>query len=119
MEGSPTFRLVQRHKFVMRHLCNWNKQSFGNMSNQIKELDKKLEAVQLQLDVEANRDLDNFLRRDELLEYQEEYWEQRAKQSWIRQGDRKKKDFHRIAPRRKSRNFVTELVDNEGNWIRD
>lgn len=54
-----------------------------------------------------------------LLEKQEIYWHQRAKQMWLQCGDQHTKFFHRYASFRKTNNYVKELQDKEWNWMKN
>ncbi|XP_074362148.1 uncharacterized protein LOC141702349, partial [Apium graveolens] len=51
-----------------------------------------------------------------LLERQEMYWKQRAKQFWLQEGDRNTRFFHRYASARKNKNSIKRLRDANGDW---
>lgn len=51
-----------------------------------------------------------------LLDKQEIYWRQRAKQHWLREGDRNTRFFHRYASTRKKNNKVEKIKNAEGEW---
>ncbi|XP_074346352.1 uncharacterized protein LOC141685128 [Apium graveolens] len=51
-----------------------------------------------------------------LLEKQEEYWKQRAKQFWLREGDQNTRFFHKYASTRRKNNQVQRLKDENGVW---
>lgn len=51
-----------------------------------------------------------------LLEKQEIYWRQRAKQFWLCEGDRNTRFFHKHASVRKEINKITKLKDMQGVW---
>lgn len=51
-----------------------------------------------------------------LLEKKEVYWKQRAKQFWLREGDKNSRFFHKYASGRKRHNQLKRLKDREGNW---
>lgn len=60
----------------------------------------------------------NKIRRDylQLLERQEVFWKQRAKQFWLGEGDKNTKFFHKFASVRKERNKLKRLKDEQGQW---
>lgn len=53
----------------------------------------------------------NYLR---LLEKKEIFWRQRAKQFWLRDGDKNTRFFHRYASVRKAHNKIKRLKDENG-----
>lgn len=55
----------------------------------------------------------NYLR---LLEKQEIFWRQRAKQFWLRDGDNNTRFFHKFSSRRKEHNRVKRLMNDAGEW---
>ncbi|CAB4269397.1 unnamed protein product [Prunus armeniaca] len=56
---------------------------------------------------------------DELLVRKEAYWQQRAKVTWLRDGDRNTRFFHQRANMRKQRNHIHGLTDSNGVWKED
>ncbi|VFQ60129.1 unnamed protein product [Cuscuta campestris] len=57
---------------------------------------------------------DHFNRKT--LEIEDSYWRQRAKQFWIKEGDRNTKYFHNFASHRKRKNRLVRLRDERGAW---
>lgn len=51
-----------------------------------------------------------------LLEKQEIYWKQRAKQFWLREGDKNTRFFHKYASVRKENNSIKKIKDVHGEW---
>lgn len=51
-----------------------------------------------------------------LLEKQETYWKQRAKQLWLQGGDRNTRYFHNYASGRKRMNTLQRIKNDEGEW---
>ena len=47
---------------------------------------------------------------------QEIFWRQRAKQHWLRDGDRNSMFFHAKASARKKKNTISQLKDDNGVW---
>ncbi|XP_074336841.1 uncharacterized protein LOC141674013 [Apium graveolens] len=54
-----------------------------------------------------------------LLEQQEVYWKQRAKQLWLREGDQNSKYFHNFATGRRRNNLLKGLENKNGVWKDD
>lgn len=51
-----------------------------------------------------------------LLEQQELYWSQRAKQHWLKEGDSNTRYFHLSTSNRRRVNTLSKLRDAHGNW---
>jgi hypothetical protein len=49
-----------------------------------------------------------------LLRQEELWWRQRAKEEWLKQGDRNTKFFHACANSKRRKNFVGTIVDEMG-----
>ncbi|KAK2361519.1 hypothetical protein QL285_086656 [Trifolium repens] len=62
---------------------------------------------------EARENLSKVLRQEE------EYWKQRSKTHWLRDGDANTKFFHAMASARRERNNVTKLCNNACEIISD
>ncbi|XP_074337634.1 uncharacterized protein LOC141674831 [Apium graveolens] len=90
----------------------------------IKDLRKKLKLCRQEMQVlRGRRDSVGVGRYGEvrwrylkLLEKQETYWSQRAKQFWLKDGDKNTRFFHRYASIRKEHNKIKRLKDEHGVW---
>ncbi|KAL6181023.1 hypothetical protein ACLB2K_047681 [Fragaria x ananassa] len=58
-------------------------------------------------------------RLQSLLTQEETFWRQRAKVTWLRDGDRNISFFHRKASNRKRKNTLKGLYDVNGEWVED
>ncbi|XVF47268.1 hypothetical protein PTKIN_Ptkin03bG0095800 [Pterospermum kingtungense] len=47
------------------------------------------------------------------------FWMQRAKVNWLRDGDKNTKFFHAQASKRRKKNFIKGLKNNDGFWCGD
>lgn len=52
----------------------------------------------------------------QLLEKQEIYWMQRAKQFWLKEGDQNTRFFHKYASQRRKTNMIDRIKDSSGQW---
>ncbi|OMO54874.1 reverse transcriptase [Corchorus capsularis] len=50
---------------------------------------------------------------------EEVMWRQRAKMSWLKEGDRNSRFFHSVATHRKRRNTIVSIQDEMGHWQTD
>lgn len=51
-----------------------------------------------------------------MLEKQEIYWKQRAKQFWLQEGDQNTRFFHNFTSGRKKNNQIRRLKNKNGEW---
>ena len=60
----------------------------------------------------------NIIRKEinDLLDSEEIMWHQRSKVQWLGLGDRNMKYFHTRASKRKQRNTINSIMDENGNW---
>jgi hypothetical protein len=100
-------------KKVMTVLHAWGSRKFGNVTRELVRLRAKLEKlyeedapmqdIRLTLD-----DMNELLYREEML------WLQRSRISWLKEGDRNTKFFHRKTVWRARKNRITALQDQDG-----
>ncbi|XP_074293374.1 uncharacterized protein LOC141620388 [Silene latifolia] len=85
------------------------KRDIGRKQNQLAKLnsgDRSEESVQRRRKLVA--ELANLRRQEE------QYWRQRSRALWLRDGDRNTKFFHTRAGERRSKNNISALVDDNG-----
>jgi hypothetical protein len=98
---------------VMGALHRWGGRKFGNVTRELAKLRRKLEQLMLdnappQIIRETTDTMNELLYREEML------WLQRSRISWLKEGDRNTKFFHRKAVWRARRNQIKSLLDVDG-----
>jgi hypothetical protein len=93
----------------------WVRKNVQAADGLIKTKTKELEEIQEASDG-YNREKEKVLKGElnELLEQEELKWRQRAKEEWLKHGDRNIKYFHACATQRKRRNMIEQIVDGGG-----
>ncbi|XP_042942686.1 uncharacterized protein LOC122276857 [Carya illinoinensis] len=96
-------------------LKSWSKEAFRNhkrLLNQKREVLRQLQESDLGQHSSQIKSIQREL--DGLLEEEELKWRQRAKQRWLKDGDRNTKFFYKCATQRKQVNFIKKVASEEG-----
>ncbi|XP_058108842.1 uncharacterized protein LOC131251865 [Magnolia sinica] len=100
----------------------WSNNRAVNARVKAAEVDLELSEARLQSSVEESilqeslairRKLDNLQLMEEV------YWKQKARNSWLEEGDRNTKFFQIVASERSRRAVISSIKDGEGNVITD
>ncbi|XP_058099758.1 uncharacterized protein LOC131244120 [Magnolia sinica] len=123
------FNFLLKLKNVKRALRSWNKDVFGNIFDQIKQAERSLADTKLQLQnssqdsaLDSNGQAQLFsatenLRKLELME--EIFWKQKARISWLEEGDRNTKFFHSLAKEKQRRLAIRSIVLDSADRLED
>lgn len=94
----------------------WNKNNFGHIQTRIKENEYQIGALMVQVHLGSSVE-DLISCKAELFELQrdeEAIWRQRARISWIKEGDRNTRFFHCLANMQRWRNMIHEIHMDDG-----
>jgi exonuclease III len=123
--GSCMYRFQQRLKNFKQSLKYWNKNSFGNILQDIKDIENKLEEIQKTFisgarTVELMKEEEQLQAQLEERKKQEEIlWKQKSRVQWLKEGEKNTKFFHRAMMHRRHINKINHLEDSQGNLTRD
>ncbi|KAL0405110.1 UNVERIFIED_CONTAM: hypothetical protein Slati_3824900 [Sesamum latifolium] len=119
LTGNSQESLIENLRSYRVGLCRWNKEEFGNIQKQCRELENQICSLeQGQLITTSNRILSSMRTRLEDLSYKEELmWKQRAKALWLKEGDKNTAFFHAKANERRLRKEVKALRDASGMLV--
>uniref|UniRef100_A0A803QEG0 Reverse transcriptase domain-containing protein n=1 Tax=Cannabis sativa TaxID=3483 RepID=A0A803QEG0_CANSA len=100
-------------------LIHWHKTQYGKVDASIKDLECKLNTLQRlpvgsrdwKVECEVRKALNEALERREI------YWKQRARVSWLREGDKCSKFFFLSATIRGRRNAIESILDSNNVWL--
>jgi len=121
MDRSGIFVLKEKLKFLKRDLKVWNKEIFGNLNLQRKDLIKRISNLDKK-DDESSLNDEKKLERKELFSElevvslrQEALWKQKSRAKWIAKGDSNSKYFHSLVNWRRNKNEI-KGVECLGKW---
>ena len=120
VSGSPSFRLIQKLQIIRSELKKWNKATFENLMHMRRILEHNLTLAQQNLDYN-NCVIKKEMREElELLAEQEQImWMQKSRVNWLIQGDRNTKFYHIVTSRKRLRNRILGIWNEQGIWIQD
>lgn len=109
--------IMDKMAFCCAKLEEWGGGMLKNLKLKLSNYRKEMQRMRTRRDVRGIRRYDearwNYLR---LLEKQEVSWRQRAKQYWLRDGDKNTRFFHKSASTRNEHNKIKKLKNEDGEW---
>eukprot|EP00253_Pinus_taeda_P016535 PITA_16535 len=101
----------------------WNKEEFGNIMEDKKRLEQRMEELQ-QMDItegieeERSQEEGRVLTHLEEIRKQEEIlWRQKSRVQWLREGERNTKFFHKAMVQHRQRNKIFSIKNQEGQRV--
>ncbi|KAL4387754.1 hypothetical protein GQ457_09G023660 [Hibiscus cannabinus] len=109
------------HGVVQNESRKWNTNVFGHIEKRKRFLLARIKGVERELERSPNsflEGLDKELKRelDVVLAQEESLWHQKARSSWIENGDRNTRFFHTSVMARRKRNTI-RMLRIDGHWI--
>ena len=102
-------------------LTHWNKTTFGHAGRKISTLRKKLQVLENNggpgVDMEEIHE--TKLELNKMLMIEEDMWNQRSRNCWLKAGDKNMSFFHTKATNRHQRNTIQKVMSLEGVWQED
>lgn len=116
-QGSVSFSFAKNLKNVKVSLNSWNKNTFGNIQNNISRIKKEIEV----LSNNSNRCHTTLKRLETSLskwqDIEENYWKIKSRNQIINLGDRNTSFFHNAARTRYRRNIIESIKNPNGTWL--
>ncbi|CAA0837256.1 Unknown protein, partial [Striga hermonthica] len=118
--GTPMYQVSEKIKSTRLALLKW---SSSFRQNQLKAkvlLNEKLDEMSK---LGANRDWEEWgllnKELDRVTRDEEEYWAQKSRSQWIKEGDSNTKFFHALTLQRRRLNAITRLLDDNNQMLED
>jgi hypothetical protein len=96
-------------------LKKWRRTTKNNLQVSISKLQRRLLQLQSREDRTANLEVKKIQTDLQgLLDEEEVWWRQRAKEDWLKMGDRNTKYYHACVHAKRKRNWVEMIIDEHG-----
>lgn len=98
-------------------MAKWGREFFNKFREKVLKQNGIIEALKDRDDDDGIQSY--FEEKDklhDLLSHEEAYWQQRAKNFWLKEGDTNSKFFHAVASSRKKLNHISGLKERMGVW---
>ncbi|XP_042492252.1 uncharacterized protein LOC122071862 [Macadamia integrifolia] len=125
ISGNPIFILSQKLKRVKLYIKPWARKNFPNIDNEVKKASDHLNSVHQEIEAIGMSD-DHFGREADAktallkaTQLQDNLWAQKAKQRWMKDGDKNSKFFHLSVKMQRARNQIHTLQNADGEWMND
>jgi hypothetical protein len=116
----PSVGIQQRLAACRRALLDWGGHKFGKEEETVKEKTAQLAALQSNECPAVVTQIKALQREiDDLMEFEDMKWKQRAKQHWLRYGDRNTAFYHSWVQHRRKINRIRSVTDEQGRtWTK-
>lgn len=116
--GRPMLQIVNKITATRLSLLYWQRNTFGRRGREIELLRSRLQEILLLVPSLENQQERSMLsvKLDSLLAEDHAYWKQRSNITWLVDGDRNTKFFHRKASNRGAKNRLLGLYNDIGLW---
>ncbi|XP_062232870.1 uncharacterized protein LOC133930222 [Phragmites australis] len=112
--------VMAKLRSTLTQLHTWSDKKVGNVKRKLGKLRKRLGSLRQQGLLDGSNQIREVREKlDELLFREEIMWRQRSRTSWLKEGDRNTRYFHRKASWRARKNRVTKLKKQDGSSTSD
>lgn len=116
--GVPMYQTMSKIVNTRMTLNYWQRVTFGSRRKEVEQIRGRLQQL-MSLPLSSNNLEEHaalLMKLEGLLEAEHLYWKQRSKITWLTEGDKNTKFFHRQASNRRAKNHLTGLFDTNGIW---
>ncbi|XP_074374650.1 uncharacterized protein LOC141715063 [Apium graveolens] len=114
----PASHLLPKLISVSSFMARWGRTFFHKFRDKVKNQKEIINAWVNRSDEEGvKRYFEETKKLDELLYHEKLHCKQRAKTSWLTEGDTNSKFFHAATSKRKKLNHIAQLISTEGEVV--
>ncbi|XP_074323028.1 uncharacterized protein LOC141659976 [Apium graveolens] len=114
----PVMHMLPKLLSASSFLAKWGRNFFHKFRDKVKKQKEALDMLKDRIDdVGIQQYFAEKSKLDDLLFHEEQYWRQRAKSFWLTEGDTNSKFFHSAATKRKKKNHINHLINEEGQQV--
>lgn len=116
IQGSKMFGVFTKVRNTQRELRVWSKAKGFNARKKINEIQNKLKSIGEGHNTDDGGQIRGLEKElGEAWVQEERYWRQKARKSWMVEGDRNTAYFHAKVSQRRRQNFISGVQDPNGN----
>ncbi|XP_027151803.1 uncharacterized protein LOC113751855 [Coffea eugenioides] len=121
-EGRPVRVLLLKLKAVKHALRVWNKDSFGNVTDQVREGKEQVQLLECSLEANPTEEGHHRLLKAQCdfkaaLLKEARYWHQKACIRWLKEDDANTRFFHGQFKQRWAYCYIYRMKDKNGVWV--
>ncbi|XP_071939020.1 uncharacterized protein [Coffea arabica] len=122
VSGSPLRVLCSKLLATRRAIHTWNKQHFGNIFDAVRSAEEVVKQAEESMDQYASEEFQVKLSKAQAelrnaLSIEEQFWSQKARAKWLKQGDRNSKYFHAVVRQRRIKGMIHRMKKSNGVWV--
>lgn len=116
-QGSKSFKVTKKIKVCRMALLTWNKKLNGNAKEEINRIKGEIERAKQSPNGSGGQEIAIKLKELEAAYKKEEiFWAQKARNRWLREGDRNTAFFHAVVANKRRRNRISKIEKMSGGW---
>eukprot|EP00253_Pinus_taeda_P006105 PITA_06105 len=123
--GAKMYQFQQKLKHLKQKLKIWNRTHFGNIQESKKKLEQQMKALQQTFILEGcteeqiQQEQTLWNQIEERQKQEEILWRQKSRISWLKEGEKNTKFFHRSTIQRRMHNKITFVENQQGERVED
>ncbi|XP_071917209.1 uncharacterized protein [Coffea arabica] len=122
VDGSPLRILCSKLLATKRAIQAWNKQHFGNIFDVVRSAEDAVQRAEEAVDHDVSEECQVELSKAQVqlrhaLSIEGQFWSQKARVKWLRQGDRNSKYFHAAIRQRRAQGMIHRIKKSNSDWV--